>query len=170
MKLRNTAGIYYFQKKKYLAVDDFVDEDVAKIITEEYLEKGLALDSANVQLLLIKAKLAYARKDYVTIVHAITKCLPYQNDTTIYQLKLLGIAYFHLEENIKSIECLSKAMAFQETEVIHYYLGLNYKANGLLDKSKIHFEKAIKIGITDNIATYYFNYCRFSNFYFQSYA
>ena len=40
MKLRNTAGIYYFQKKKYLAVDDFVDEDVAKIITEEYLEKA----------------------------------------------------------------------------------------------------------------------------------
>ena len=40
MKLRNSAGIYYFQKKKYLAVDNFVDEDVAKIITEEYLEKA----------------------------------------------------------------------------------------------------------------------------------
>jgi len=34
MELRNTAGVYYFQKKKYLAVDNFVDADVAKIISE----------------------------------------------------------------------------------------------------------------------------------------
>ena len=40
MELRNTAGVYYFQKKKYLAVDNFVDADVAKIISEEYLEKA----------------------------------------------------------------------------------------------------------------------------------
>lgn len=40
MKLRNTAGIYYFQKKKYLAVDDFVNVDVANIISQEYLQKA----------------------------------------------------------------------------------------------------------------------------------
>jgi len=38
MKLRNSAGVYYFQKKKYLAVDDFVDADVAKIISDEYVK------------------------------------------------------------------------------------------------------------------------------------
>jgi len=132
----------------YIGLDEF---DMAK----EYLKKGLTLDSTHIQLLLVKAKLAYAQKDYAAIVHAITKCLPYQNDTSAYQLKLLGIAYFHLDDHVRSIECLTKAIDLQETEVIHYYLGLNFKATGLLDESTFHFEKAINIGITDHIATYY---------------
>jgi hypothetical protein len=42
MNLRNSAAVYYFQKKKYLAVDDFVDEDVAKHIVDQYLPKAKA--------------------------------------------------------------------------------------------------------------------------------
>ena len=57
MKLRNTAGIYYFQKKKYLAVDDFVDEDVAKIITEEYLEKQNRILRTNLMILSVLSTL-----------------------------------------------------------------------------------------------------------------
>ena len=124
-------------------------------MAEKYMTKGLTLDSTHTQLLGIKAKLAYAKKDYSAVVHAIDQCLHYQNDTTEYQLKLLGIAYFHLKDNARSIKCLKKAMAIQETEVIQYYLGLNYKATGILDKSTLHLEKAISIGITDHIATYY---------------
>ena len=37
MNLRNNAGVYYFQKKKYLEVDNFVDEDVAKHISDQYV-------------------------------------------------------------------------------------------------------------------------------------
>jgi tetratricopeptide (TPR) repeat protein len=124
-------------------------------MAEKYMAKGLTLDSTHAPLLGVQAKLAYAKKDYSAVVHTINQCLRHQNDTTAYQLKLLGIAYFHLKENARSIECLKKAMAIQETEVIHYYLGLNYKETGILGKSTLHFEKAISIGITDHIATYY---------------
>ena len=37
MKIRESAAIHYFQKKKYLAVDEFVDEDVAKHIVDQYV-------------------------------------------------------------------------------------------------------------------------------------
>ena len=46
MNLRNNAGVYYFQKKKYLAVDNFVDEDVAKHISDQYVTLAKA-DSEN---------------------------------------------------------------------------------------------------------------------------
>ena len=43
MNLRNNAGVYYFQKKKYLEVDDFVDEDVpggaSSYILQQLIEK-----------------------------------------------------------------------------------------------------------------------------------
>ena len=37
MNLRNSAAVYYFQKKKYLPVDNFVDEDVANHIKDQFV-------------------------------------------------------------------------------------------------------------------------------------
>jgi len=37
MNIRNNAAVYYFQKKKYLPIDDFMDEAVAKHITDQYV-------------------------------------------------------------------------------------------------------------------------------------
>jgi hypothetical protein len=37
MDIRNNAAVYFFQKKKYLPVDNFIDLDVAKHITDQYV-------------------------------------------------------------------------------------------------------------------------------------
>lgn len=122
---------------------------------EIFIEKGLAVDSLNEQLLLYKAKLAYKNKEYNTVLESISKSLPQQNDTTSYQMKLLGIANYHLENYETSIQCMNKVLKDQEAEIIHYYLGLSYKELKSFDKSTAHLEKAINMGITDHISTYY---------------
>lgn len=37
MDIRNNTAVYFFQKKKYLPVDNFIDSDVAKHITDQYV-------------------------------------------------------------------------------------------------------------------------------------
>ena len=37
MDIRNSAAVHYFQRKGHLAVNNFVDEDVAKHITDQYV-------------------------------------------------------------------------------------------------------------------------------------
>ena len=44
-------------------------------MAEKYMAKGLTLDSTHAQLLGVKAKLAYAKKDYSAVVYAIDQCL-----------------------------------------------------------------------------------------------
>tara|TARA_R110000751_G_scaffold254465_1_gene353943 strand:+ start:73 stop:768 length:696 start_codon:yes stop_codon:yes gene_type:complete len=46
MDIRNNAAVYHFQKKKYLPVDNFMDEAVAKHITDQYVALAKA-DTAN---------------------------------------------------------------------------------------------------------------------------
>jgi hypothetical protein len=86
MKLRNSAGVYYFQKKKYLAVDDFVDADVAKIISDEYvkLAKEDTENKLNDSQCPINSKAWYGQPmcEYVMV-----DCLPKMEELT--GLKLL---------------------------------------------------------------------------------
>ena len=37
MNIRNNAAVHYFQQKNCLAVDNFIDEDIARHITDKYV-------------------------------------------------------------------------------------------------------------------------------------
>ena len=75
MKIRESAAIHYFQKKKYLAVDEFVDEDVAKHIVDQYvaLAKEDTENELNDSQCPINSKAWYAQPkcEYVMV-----DCLP----------------------------------------------------------------------------------------------
>lgn len=124
---------------------------------ENFIKKGIVLDSTNAKLLMLNAKLVYQQKDYEQVVSVLNKCLQTQEDTTAYQYKLLGIGAYHTEDYPLAIACLQKSLVFQESEVVHYYLGLAYKESNALYESGKQFEKAISTGITDHIDTYYTN-------------
>lgn len=124
---------------------------------ENFIKKGIKLDSTNAKLLMLNAKLAYQQKDYKQVVSVLNKCLQAQQDTTAYQHKLLGISSYHTEDYPLAIASLQKSLMYQESEVVHYYLGLAYKASNALEESGEQFEKAISTGITDHIGTYYTN-------------
>lgn len=128
------------------------------VVADSLIDKGLMLDSTHIKLLLTKAKVAYKKKSYADVVLSINQILKIQKDTSSYALKLLGVSCFHLNDHEKAIALLEKIVKNkQETEVIHYYLGLAYRTIGEIEKSLHHFEQAINMGVTDNLSSYYTN-------------
>jgi tetratricopeptide (TPR) repeat protein len=126
--------------------------------TENFIEKGLSLDSINTKLLLIKSKIAYKQKKYEAAISVINHILEFKNDTSIYMMKLLGTSYFYLKDYKKSVILMEKILPPEENpEIIHYYLGVAYRESGDLKKSLYHFQKAIEDGVSNNIPTYYTN-------------
>ncbi len=168
LKLGNIKNsIQYFEKALNINPQDImVIAELSSIYqklnqytkADSLIAKGLILDSTNVKLLLTQSKIAYKQKKYETVINAISQILKFQNDTSIYMMKLLGISHFHLNDYKNTIMLMEKVIKNKQgSEVIHYYLGLAYRANGDFEKSVYHFEQAIDKGITDNISSYYTN-------------
>lgn len=119
---------------------------------------GRMLDSTNIKLILFQAKSAYRQKKYEAVVENINALFKLKTDTSINELKLLGVSYFQIKKHNKAIALLNQALELeQDSEIIHYYLGLAYKEAGNLESSVYHFEKAIDSGVSNNIASYYTN-------------
>lgn len=70
--------------------------------------------------------------------------------------KLEGIAQFHLNEFKKCIQRLSNVIKVDEdSEVLHYYVGLSYQEIGNNEEAANYLGKAIELGISENIGNYY---------------
>jgi tetratricopeptide (TPR) repeat protein len=168
LKLGNISeSLYYFEKAYLLNPKDIeAISDLIQIYQElriytkadSLISEGRMLDSTNVNFILQSAKSAYMQKKYPFVIDDIHLMLELTFDTTVYLLKLLGISYFHINDYQQSIDILREVIHYNEkSEVVHYYLGLAYRAMGKLNKSIEHFEKAIDMGISNNISTYYTN-------------
>jgi tetratricopeptide (TPR) repeat protein len=126
--------------------------------SDVYVEKAYLLDSNNIKVLMQRAQIAYKNKEYELVIERGLKYLNQTTDTSYYQMKLLGIAYFHMEDFSDAIDILEKVIAENyETEVVYYYLGIAYKNVGAFIESQRCFENAIEKGVSKNISNYYTN-------------
>ena len=127
-------------------------------MSNQLIAKGLKENPKNVLLLKQKAKIYYAKKSYkklIKTVHEIDQIIEKPSD---YLLKLKAIALYKTDDFKQAIELFSSILkVFEETEVIHYYLGMCYQKRDELIKSEHHFEKAIDEGMSDNLASYFTN-------------
>ena len=124
----------------------------------DYMYQAEKLDSSNLRLLKQMARVSYKNKDYELVLKRVKSYLAFAKDTSYYQLKLLGIAYFQTENFTKAVETLEKVIAEgYETEVVYYYLGLSYKNLNDFERSEACFEYAIDKGVSKNISNYYTN-------------
>ena len=99
--------------------------------------------------------IAYRLRDYKDVV---SKCNLYYNiaDSNLVVQKLEGIAQFHLNEFEKCIQRLSNVIKVDEdSEVLHYYVGLSYQEIGNNEEAANYLGKAIELGISENIGNYY---------------
>lgn len=125
---------------------------------DSLIQKGISLDSTNIKLRLLLAKSAYTQKKYATVIRNLQPVMALTKDTSSYVLKLLGVSSFHVKDYAQAIHSLNKVVdSKQASEIIHYYLGLAYKASNKFKLSTQHFEEAITLGISDNVPTYYTN-------------
>jgi tetratricopeptide (TPR) repeat protein len=162
-----TSAILYYERAYHLNSKDIETiAELSKIYQEldlhfkadSLIKVGRALDSTNVKLMLYQAKSDYEKKDYHAVIGGVNRILATSPDTSAYLLKLLGVSYFHAEDYPNAINYLEKVVQKNsETEVIHYYLGLAYRASGKFNQSISHFEKSIEFGISNNISAYYTN-------------
>ncbi|EMR04314.1 tetratricopeptide repeat protein [Cesiribacter andamanensis] len=123
--------------------------------SSQLLLQGLALDSANLRLWRLQARVAYRQKAYQAVVSAMEYPLA-AGDTSHYYLQLLGISHFHLgryPEAIRWLDFLQQQGV--DTEVLNYYLGLSYRNNGQPEKAIVLLEKAVKKGMSENLGHYY---------------
>jgi tetratricopeptide (TPR) repeat protein len=122
---------------------------------DSLLAKGLAQDSLQSPLLLLKAKSEMGQQQYRQAVATVGKLIA-QKDTLPSYARLLGISYFQLDQYKKVIQCMNYLLnADQKNDWIYYYLGVSYRELNDLPQSIEYMNKAIDEGITENIGTYY---------------
>lgn len=99
--------------------------------------------------------IAYRLRDYQDVVE---KCKLYYSiaDSSLTVQKMEGIASFQLNEFQKTIDLLSAVIEVdQDSEVLHYFLGLANQELGNMEEAALYLQKAIELGITENIGKYY---------------
>lgn len=122
---------------------------------EQMIQKGLNTDPNNIKLLQTKARIHHKRKEHPEVVAAIEKTMA-QGDTSDYYQMMLGVSYLHLDSIDISIYHLERILAREkDTEHTHHYLGLAYRTKGDLEKAETHFQRAIELGISEQIGDYY---------------
>lgn len=180
----DTSNAYYFKRNGYMALrlgqaipaiayflkaHEISESDIEvldQLITiylsmgelefaERLLEKGLHLDAKNIKLLHNKARLNQKRKEHDQVIEAIELAME-QGDTSNYFQMMIGVAYLHVDSIDQAIFHLEAIVAREkDTEHTHHYLGLAYREKGEKEKSIIHLEKAIELGISPKIDIYH---------------
>ncbi len=120
------------------------------------LSQGKCLDSNSVRLCAYAARLAYVKKDYNGVVREVGHCFSLGADSSSSLRKMLGIALFFTSDYGRSLNVFqSMIRSGTESEMVHYYMGMNYRELGELQKAARHFEKAIELAVSGNISNYY---------------
>lgn len=123
---------------------------------DSIINGGLAFESENKSLLLLKAKSNYQQKKYKETIKTIDKLLVF-GDTTLAYARLLGISYFQLKDYKNVIPCMDFIVRtdLKPQDWVYYYLGMCYQHLNELPKSIEYLNTAIEKGISENISVYY---------------
>ncbi len=112
------------------------------------------LDSGNVKVLLTQARTKYGIRDYNKAVISFKKTRG-KLDLNPFYRKMLGYAYLKIDSLDQAIHTLTNLLEDDASEHTHFYLASAYSRKGELDHSIYHYKKAIKEGISPNLADYH---------------
>lgn len=119
------------------------------------LEPALQADTTNLQLLKMKMPISMANKKYTESIAAGVKLLNY-GDSTTFVLNNLAKSYFlQLEyKNALKYFLIINDKSF-DNEGLFYNIGLSYRGLKDYKNAAPYFERAIKEGVSNKIASYY---------------
>ncbi|MEJ7558734.1 MAG: tetratricopeptide repeat protein [Pedobacter sp.] len=160
----NTEKIKYLRKANAL---NPTDADVAFSLCEIYfkmnffsgadkiLQPALAADSTNLQLLKMKMPISMANKKYDESISTGFKLLSF-GDSSTFVLNNLAKSYFlKLDyQNALKYFLIINDKSF-DNEGLYYNIGLSYRGIKDYKNAAPYFDKAIKEGISNKIASYY---------------
>jgi len=110
---------------------------------------------------LLAARTKYKQKQYDSVI-VVMEAMRGRLDFSNYYNKLLGYSYMKEDSIDKAIVCLERSLVDEgNPEKAHYYLSEAY-AKKEDDKAYVfHLEKAMKAGMSDNMAKYHRNMAKF---------
>lgn len=173
--LRKLGGLYLQGRETKQGRESYIQalslnpRDILTIqgLTELYLEAdelskadstinlGINIDSSNLSLLYLKARISYRLRDYKTSSDVLAK-LNTLTEINNYYNKLLGYSYLQIDSLDKAIHHLQKSLlAENDPEYALYYLALAHERKKEYDKSIWFFEEAAKAGISPNMSQYH---------------
>jgi len=143
------------------------DIEIKLILTELYLKinnldgadllnkQSLKMHPENSKFIVQAIKISYRLRDYKDVISKSDLFHSKAGNNLLVQ-KLKGIAQYHLK-NYEECTALLSAVIYVEkdSEVLHYYLGLSYQEIGEKEEAVKNLQKAIELGITENIGNYY---------------
>ncbi|MEM9051032.1 MAG: tetratricopeptide repeat protein [Bacteroidota bacterium] len=118
------------------------------------LDQALSIDSLNSFALLTKARLSYAREDWVATLDYLEPVLRKNPPKTAYRYQ--GIALYQLARYEESIEVLRMlANIVPDLDYPHYYMGLSMEKLGQNEMATVQFQQAVNKALSKNLGTYY---------------
>lgn len=152
---RKTLGMNEKDTKSITELSELLLKNKALESADKWIKRGMTLDSTNLRLRGLKAKLAYRQQNYDQVISS-TGYILEGGDTTKTYLKLSGIAHLQMGQHPKAIQHLQKANALKgKSELIPYYLGIAYRKAGETGKATRYIEEAVKEGTSNNLALFY---------------
>lgn len=124
-------------------------------MADSIVQHGINIDSTNIGLQLLKAKIRYRIRDY-KVSSEILYRLSFETELNNYYNKLLGYGFMQTDSLDKAIYYLQKSLVQEnDPEYALYYLALAHEKKGEYDKAIWFFEEAAKAGISTNMAQYH---------------
>lgn len=162
-----SSGFWYYKKAHHLNPLDisvitslseiFIENDQIGI-ADSLLNMAYQLDSNNVKVLLLSAKVFYMHSEYADAVYNLEKANHFV-DFSPYFNKLYGYALLRIDSVDQAIYFLEKALVGERSnrEYAHYYLATAYEKKEMQDYAIHHYQKALEEAISNNTSIYFRN-------------
>lgn len=136
--------------KIYLKLKDV--QSAAELVTQ-----GFHMDSSNKTMRYLRTNIAFKLKEYEEVVQVMTSLLS-EGDTVLHYQRLLAMAYLELEayEDAR-VQLLSVISNEKPNELTYYRLAQAYDGLDSIPESLAAYEKAIEVGISNNVGAYHKN-------------
>ena len=132
-------------------------------LADSLVKAGLEIDSENIALSYLLAKSKYKQKQYDTVTFILEE-LRGEVDLNSYYNKLLGYSYLQIDSVDLAIQKLQLALVDdEESEKLHYYLATAFEKRKEMEGALLHYENAVKYGVSPDLDLYHRNVARLAN-------
>ncbi len=160
----NYLKAYALNKRDLLTIKSLTEILLARdqvYAADSILWQARSYDASNIAYRLLTARSKYKQKQHDSVI-IVMEGMRGRLDFSNYYNKLLGYSYMKVDSIDKAIVCLERSLVDEgNPEMAHYYLSEAY-AKKEDDKAFVfHLEKAMKAGMSDNMAKYHRNMAKF---------
>lgn len=122
---------------------------------QTYLQKGFSLDSNNLSLHFLNARVAYKLKDHPSVIKSLNK-VQKERDLDNFFLRMIGFSYIQVDSADRAIVYLNRSLRSNNgIEHAYHYLALAYELKKDHDTAIHYYREAVKAGITESLGLYH---------------